>query len=44
MQPPFTTKSASFKPGSATTYNIMVVAKDSLGGKDKKSFNVTVTK
>jgi len=44
MQPAFTTKSAAFKPGSATTYNVKVVVKDSDGNKAYSTFDVKVTK
>ena len=43
MVPEFTTKSAAFKPKSATSYDVMSVVKDSDGITDSKTFTVEVT-
>ena len=44
MRSAYTTKSASFKPGSAVKYDIKVIAMDSNGKTAKKVFTVDVTK
>ncbi len=44
MTEPYTSKSAAFKPGSATTYNVKVVVKDYAGTEKTKTVNITVTK
>ncbi len=38
-----TVTSASFNPGSVTTYNVRVIAKDSAGTTDTKTFSVSVS-
>ena len=44
MKPAYTTKSAAFKPGSATSYDVKSVVKDASGKTTKKVFTVKVTK
>ena len=44
MQPAYTTKSAAFKPGTATSYDVKAVVKDADGRTIKKVFTVNVTK
>lgn len=43
MQPAFTTKSAAFKPGTATTYDVKVVVRDSNKTTAEKTFTVKVS-
>ena len=40
MKEPFTTKSASFKPGSAVGYDVKTVVRDANGDEKTKSFTV----
>ena len=44
MQPAYTTKSAAFKPGSATSYDVKSVVMDANGRTTEKVFTVKVTK
>ena len=44
MKPAYTTKSAAFKPGSATSYDVKSVVMDADGRKTEKAFTVKVTK
>ncbi len=44
MQPAYTTKSAAFKPGTATTYDVKVVVKDSNNNTSTKTFTVKAVK
>ncbi len=40
----YTTKSAAFKPGTATNYDLKSVVKDTDGKTSEKTFTVKVTK
>ena len=44
MKPAYTTKSAAFKPGSATSYDVKSVVMDADGRTTEKTFTVNVTK
>ncbi len=44
MKPAYTTKSAAFKPGSATSYDVKSVVMDADGRTTEKAFAVNVTK